>query len=113
MLNPDNFIHAEKLFLKHNNMTGSAGQLFRRNLSKVLLPHYDEIRAYARPERVKKHSPWKGSSTYVTSATMEPLPLPSVCSRGEWSQGPVFDVYFQFAFPGDHYLGCVGRSKFQ
>ena len=29
----------------------------------------------------------------------------SVARRGEWTQGSIFDIYFQFAEPGDQYLG--------
>ena len=31
----------------------------------------------------------------------------SIAARGEWTMGKVLDLYFQFAEPGDHYLGRV------
>jgi len=31
--------------------------------------------------------------------------LVSVARRGEWTQGSIFDIYLQFAEPGDQYLG--------
>ena len=60
---------------------------------------------WAVPERIGAHSARKGSATHLTAGTLNPPPLPSVAHRGEWSQGTVQDIYFNFAQPGDHYIG--------
>ena len=57
------------------------------------------------PNCIKSHSGRKGAATYLTAATLNPPPLSSVAHRGEWSQGKVQDIYFNFAKPGDHYVG--------
>jgi hypothetical protein len=39
--------------------------------------------------------------------TTVPPSVSSIAARGEWTMGKVLDLYFQFAEPGDHYLGQV------
>ena len=49
----------------------------------------------------------KGSATMAVSGTTSPPPILSIARRGEWSIGKVFDVYWHFSEPGDHYLGRI------
>jgi hypothetical protein len=105
MLHTEQFNTSDKLFLKPTTKNGTSSKLFGTHLIKVLEPYHEEIATFACPERIQRHSTRKGSATHVTSATTEPPPLPSVARRGEWSQGAIWDVYLQFAEPGDHYLG--------
>ena len=93
------------LFLKERTIIGTATKRFAARLRTLVSHHCEEIRTWAVPERIKGHSSRKGTATYVTAATLNPPPLSSIAHRGEWSQGKVQDIYFNFAQPGDHYLG--------
>ena len=64
-----------------------------------------EVTTYIREKHPNGHSIRKGSATHVTSATTAPPPVSSVAARGEWSLSSVLDIYWQFADPGDYYLG--------
>lgn len=97
-------VNHEAFFLGFGKI-GSAGSRYCTQLADLLKGFTDEVRNYARPECTRSHGTRKGSAIHATSGTTAPLPLPSVAARGEWSQGAIFDVYFQFAEPGDQYLG--------
>jgi hypothetical protein len=93
------------LFLKERTAIGTATKRFSARLRTLVSSHCEEIKTWAVPERIKGHSGRKGTATYLTAATLNPPPLPSIAHRGEWSQGKVQDIYFNFAQPGDHYIG--------
>ena len=104
MLYPEQYESTDCLFLKERTVIGTATKRFAARLRTLVSHHCEEIRTWAVPERIKGHSGRKGTATYVTAATLNPPPLSSVAHRGEWSQGKVQDIYFNFAQPGDHYL---------
>jgi hypothetical protein len=105
MLNAKDFTINDYLLLRPGTNIGSTAKLFGTNLQKVIVPHNEEVRAFAQPERIRNHTMRKGCAVFCTTATTDPPPSQSVCIRAEWRQGVVFDVYFQFAAPGDQYLG--------
>jgi hypothetical protein len=35
-----------------------------------------------------------------------PPPTSSIAACSKWSLGQILDIYWHFAEPGDHYLGC-------
>ena len=60
------------------------------------------------PEKCKSHGiARKGGAVHITTSSMAPPPLPSVCARGEWSMGHILDVYLRFSDPGDCYAGRI------
>ncbi len=65
------------------------------------------VREYIRVEHANSHGTRKGSATMAISGTTVPPSVSSIAARGEWTMGKVLDLYFQFAEPGDHYLGRV------
>jgi hypothetical protein len=48
----------------------------------------------------------KGVQQKMTSGTTLPPPISSITAQDEWSLGQILDIYWHFAKPGDHYLGC-------
>ena len=105
MLYPEQYESTDCLFLKERTIIGTATKRFTARLRTLVSNHCEEIKTWAVPERIKGHSSRKGTATYLTAATLNPPPLPSIAHRGEWSQGKVQDIYFNFAQPGDHYVG--------
>lgn len=63
------------------------------------------ILQYIRDGHFHAHGTRKGAATFVTTATMEPPPMPSILMRGEWSLGKVLDLYWKWSALGDCYLG--------
>ena len=60
------------------------------------------------PEKCKSHGiARKGGAVHITTSSMAPPPLPSVCARGEWSMGHILDVYLRFSDPGDCDAGRI------
>ena len=104
-LNKDTFDKSDSIFLRSGKET-SASKTYADQLKQLLDPYHSEILKYGvRRERVHPHGYRKGAGTDSTAGSTAPPPLPSVAMRGEWSQGTVFNIYFQFAATGDHYLG--------
>jgi hypothetical protein len=62
---------------------------------------------YIRVEHANSHRTRKGSATVAILGTTVPPLVSSIVARGEWKMGKVLDLYFQFAEPGDQYLGQV------
>ena len=84
---------------------GSASQRYCDGLSKRLTEYMEKVVEFVRPGHANPHGFRKGVATYSTSGTTFPASLVSVARRGEWTQGSIFDIYLQFAEPGDQYLG--------
>ena len=105
LLYPEQFDDADFVFIKKGCELGSASKRFGNHLRSTVVSHRDIVAQWAVPERIGAHSARKGSATHLTAGTLNPPPLPSVAHRGEWSQGTVQDIYFNFAQPGDHYIG--------
>ena len=63
------------------------------------------IAQYIRDGHFHPHGTRKGAATHVTTATMEPPPMPSILMRGEWSLRKVLDLYWKWSALGDCYLG--------
>jgi hypothetical protein len=105
LLYPEQFDDADFVFVKKGCEKGSASKRFGNHLRSTVMSHSEIVRQWCVPERIGAHSARKGSATHLTAGTLNPPPLPSVAHRGEWSQGTVQDVYFNFAQPGDHYIG--------
>jgi hypothetical protein len=94
---------------------GSAAQRYCDGLLKLLTEYMEKVMEFVRPGHANRHGFRKGVASYSTSVTTFPASLVSVARRGEWTQGSIFDIYFQFAEPGEQYLGrlnCGARSKF-
>ena len=105
MLSPEQYESSDSLFLKEGTIIGTATKRFAAHLRNLVADHRFEVATWAVPDRIKAHSGRKGTATFLTAATLNPPPLPSIAHRGEWSQGKVQDIYFNFAQPGDHYIG--------
>ena len=105
LLYPEQFDDMDFLFVKKGCDLGSASKRFGNHLRSTVSAHREVVSQWAVPERIGAHSARKGSSTHLTAGTLNPPPLSSVAHRGEWSQGTVQDIYFNFAQPGDHYVG--------
>ena len=105
MLYPEQYESSDSLFLKEDTIIGTATKRFAAHLRTLVADHRFEVATWAVPDRIKAHSGRKGTATFLTAATLNPPPLPSIAHRGEWSQGKVQDIYFNFAQPGDHYIG--------
>ena len=105
MLYPDQYETTDSLFLKDNTVVGTATKRFAAHLRTLVSENRFQVATWSVPERIKAHSGRKGTATFLTAATLNPPPLPSIAHRGEWSQGKVQDIYFNFAQPGDHYIG--------
>ena len=105
MLYPEQYDSTDSLFLKEDTIIGTATKRFAARLRTLVAAHRFEVASWAVPDRIKAHSGRKGTATFLTAATLNPPPLPSIAHRGEWSQGKVQDIYFNFAQPGDHYIG--------
>ena len=68
----------------------------------------DDIHFIRKAHHLGIHGFRKGLTIDAMSGTTAPPPLSSVARREEWSQGVVvFDVYLQFAEPGDQFLGRI------
>jgi hypothetical protein len=48
----------------------------------------------------------KTVNLHVELVSDVPPQTSSIAARGEWSLGRILDIYWHFAEPGDHYLGC-------
>jgi hypothetical protein len=104
-LSPDQFNRTDSLFLHKGTELGVATRKFGMQLRTVLKNNTEEVATHGDGDRIKAHSARKGTATFLTAGTTDPPPLPSVGHRGEWSLGKVQDIYFNFAQPGDHYIG--------
>ena len=72
----------------------------------MLAQKWDQVWAHAiRVGHFNPHGTRKGAAVHVTTATMDPPPIPSVMLRGEWSMGKVIEVYWRYSKLGDTYLG--------
>ena len=105
LLYPEQFDEADFVFIRKDCNLGSATKRFSNHLRATIDAHSNEVTQWGVPDRIKAHSARKGTATHLTAGTLNPPPLPSVAHRGEWSQGKVQDIYFNFAQPGDHYIG--------
>ena len=104
-----------KVFQAQNDKeaTGSKEKSASSSYSKALKKMINDIKGAAlklrdysiRDGHFNPHGVRKGGGTFVTTATMEPPPIPSVLLRGEWSMGKVLEVYWRFSTQGDTYLG--------
>jgi hypothetical protein len=100
------FCNNDSLFLG-TGQPGSAAHKYCENLSKLLTDQLEIVKEYARPGHANTHGIRKGAATHCTSGTTLGAALVAVARRGEWTQGSVYDIYFQFAEPGDQYLGRI------
>jgi hypothetical protein len=105
-LNQGSFHKTHHFFLRAGKIGSAAGK-YCVDLMKLLKKHRAIAEQYCRTDRTGSHGTRKGAGTYSTSGTTFPPPLSSVAHRGDWSQGQVFDIYLQFADPGDQYLGRI------
>ena len=104
-LNRNCFNKSKKLFAITGKI-GVSAHCYSDALRRMLSDKHDVIMGYGMdPKRTKPYGLRKGSGTSACSSSTAAPSLPSVANRGEWSQGTVFNVYLQFAEPGDHYLG--------
>ena len=85
----------------------AAQQTYCNQLSEIVKSHSCEVKQYVREKHMNAHGLRKGLATHATSGTTCPPSLPSICNRGEWAMGKVFDVYWHFCNSGDYYLGRV------
>ena len=53
------------------------------------------VLSYIRKGHFHPHGTRKGSSTHVTTNTMDPPSMPSILLRGKWSLGKVLDLYWK------------------
>ena len=105
-LNHGSFRKCHHFFIRAGKI-GSAAQKYCLDLMNMFKEHQPVAQQYCRVDRTGSHGTRKGAGTYSTSGTTFPPLLSSVAHRGDWSQGQVFDVYLQFADPGDQYLGRI------
>jgi hypothetical protein len=105
-LNRGSFHKRHHFFIRAGKIGSAAGK-YCIDLVSLLRKHQAIAEQYCRTDRTGSHGTRKGAGTYSTSGTTFPPPLSSVAHRGDWSQGHVFDVYLQFADPGDQYLGRI------
>ena len=97
---------SDKIFRKQGG-DGSASDTYQKGLKDLLKNEerrkkiYDSIRV----GHFAAYGYRKGSASHVTTATLDPPPIPSVMLRGEWSLGGSLDVYWLFAAVGDTYVG--------
>ena len=106
-LYPDQFEEKDLFFIPSVDQLGNATKRFATHLKKHVAAHYEEVKTWGVPSRIKPHSCRKGTATHLTSGTLNPPALSSVSHRAEWSQGKVQDIYYNFALPGDHYVGRI------
>lgn len=99
--------NAGKLFLTDGAKEGSAASRYQEQLLGLMKKKSEIVATHIRLEHANAYGIRKGSATYATSGTTSPPPIPSIARRGEWSMGPVLDVYWHFSEPGDHYLGRI------
>ena len=98
---------SDHIFTK-NGKDASAGDTYCKALKKLINsnPEYKAaVLEFCREGHFHPHGTRKGSATHVTTATMEPAPIPSVLLRGEWSLGKVLELYWKWSKLGDYYLG--------
>jgi hypothetical protein len=107
MLYPDQFDVKDLFFIPSVEHLGNATKKFATHLKKLVTAHVEEVKTWGVPSRIKPHSCRKGTATHLTSGTLNPPSLTSVSHRAEWSQGKVQDIYYNFALPGDHYVGRI------
>jgi hypothetical protein len=105
-LNRGSFDNSHHFFIRAGKI-GSAAKKYCSDMVSLFKAHKVVAEQYCRIERTGSHGTRKGAGTYSTSGTTFPPPLSSVAHPGDWSQGHVFDVYLQFADPGDQYLGRI------
>ena len=89
-------------------MQGGDGDTFRKDFytwCKTL--DRDVLSAWVRPEHACPHGFRKGSTTHVSTQTMCPPPVGSVCRRAEWKMGDMLEIYLNFGDEGDRYLGRI------
>jgi hypothetical protein len=105
-VNRETFSVNDKIFQKRGK-DGSAAANYCNQLSALIEKCKDEVNSHSRPDHTNTHGIRKGSAIHATSGSTCPPPLSSVANRGEWSLGKIFEIYFQFAEPGDCFLGRV------
>ena len=99
---------SDKIFIKAGQ-DGSASDSYQKGLKKLLSDpkKRQKIMDSIREGHFHAYGYRKGGATHVTTATMDPPPVPSVMLRGEWSLGGSLDVYWFFSIIGDTYLGRI------
>jgi len=98
---------SDKIFRK-NGKDRSAADTYCKALRKMIdavATRGATILTFCREGHFHAHGSRKGAAMMVTTATMEPPPMPSVLLRGEWSLGKVLDIYWRWSRLGDTYLG--------
>ena len=106
--NDDMFNRDSDNIFKKSGKERSASDTYCKALKKLV--ESSEARkqfviGYCREGHFHAHGTRKGAATHVTTATMEPPPMPSILMRGEWSLGKVLDLYWKWSALGDCYLG--------
>ena len=108
-LNQASFEKSQKLFRKEGTVRKSSSNKCSENLVELFKHYQNQVLlcvAFA-----SSHGIRKGSETSVSSGTTLPSPIASIAARGDWSISKVLDIYWNFAEPGDHYLGrCLTGS---
>ena len=105
-ISKDSFNRNDKIFLG-TAQGGAAAHRYCTQLSEMLQAYMAKVNEFVRPGHASVHGIRKGSAVHSTSGTTFPPSMVAVARRGEWSQGVMFDIYFQFAEPGDQYLGRI------
>jgi hypothetical protein len=106
------FVDGDHIFLNKNSKEGSASHRYCTQLGALLdTPEkIAAIRDFMRYEHLSAYSFRKGGAVVCTSDEVDCPSFVSTARRGEWSQGKIFDAYFQWAAAGDCFVGRVVRG---
>jgi hypothetical protein len=97
----------ERLFLRPGVKDGAAAVKYCEQMLGIVGKHQEEIMTHMRQDHLNPYGLRKGAATHAVSGTTASPSIPSIACQGEWSMGPVLDVYWHFASTGDHYLGRI------
>ena len=101
------FANSEDLFKRGDTNAAAASHRYCAQLAELFTKYKGMLENYIRPGHASSHSTRKGSGTFAQSGTTCPAPISSTAGRGEWSLGPILDLYWLIAEAGDCYLGRI------
>ncbi len=86
----------ERLFLRPGVKDGAAEVKYCEQMLGIVGKHQEEIMTHMRQDHLNPYGLRKGAATHAVSGTTASPSIPSIARRGEWSMGPVLDVYWHY-----------------
>ena len=96
-INDEKYNRKSDLIFQKKGRDKSAGATYCKALKRMVISkdeYKERVLATVRERHFHPHGTRKGSATHVTTATMDPPPIPSVLLRGKWSMSKVLELYY-------------------